>query len=76
MHPLVDNLETLTTNELEAKITDLTKKYFLTRNAEIQIQILNILDSYKNELDTRRRAEWKKVQENRDKGLDKLIKID
>lgn len=76
MHPLVDNLETLTTNELEAKITDLTKKYFLTRNAELQIQILNILDSYKNELDTRRRAEWKKVQENRDKGLDKLIKID
>lgn len=76
MHPLIVDLNTIKTNELEEKIADLSKKYFLTHNPDLQFQIISIIDEYKNELDKRRRDEWNKIEEKRDKGLDKLIKID
>lgn len=76
MHPLITNLETLKMSELETTITELSKKYFLTNNPDLQFQIASIIDMYKIELDKKRRDEWKKVQDNRDKGLDKLINID
>ena len=38
-NPLVDNLADLTTNELEKKIAELSKKYFLTGNPQVQSQI-------------------------------------
>lgn len=76
MHPLVQNLESLKTLEIESKITELSRKYFLTHNPDLQFQIASVLDSYREELDKRRTEDWKKAQENRDKGLDKLINID
>lgn len=76
MHPLVNNLETFKTNEIEAKIAELAKKYFLTNNPDMKFQIGIILEDYQAELQKRRSDDWKKAQENRDKGLDKLIKID
>lgn len=75
MHPLADDMSSLKDGELESKISDLTKKYFMTSNTGIKSQIASLLENYRNELSTRRSAEWKKMTENRDKGLDKLINI-
>jgi hypothetical protein len=75
MHPLADDMTSLKDGELESKISDLTKKYFMTNNTGIKAQIASLLENYRNELSTRRSAEWKKMIENRDKGLDKLINI-
>lgn len=75
MHPLVDNLDRLKEGELENKINELTRKYFQTYNPGVQAQIAAILNSYKEELGNRRQAEYEKMMNNRDKGLDKLINI-
>ena len=75
MHPLVIDLNNLKNAELEAKINELTKKYFMTSNFNVQGQIANILDAYKEELAVRQQAEWQKTIESRDKGLDKLINV-
>ena len=76
MHPLVDSLEHLKDQEIHAKISDLTKKYFMTYNPAVQSQIANLLDEYKNELAVRNAKIWQKQMENNsNKGLDKLINI-
>lgn len=75
MHPLVDSLSSLKEGELETKINELTKKYFMARNPGVQAQIAALLDSYKEELGNRRQAEYEKMMNNRDKGLDKLINV-
>lgn len=75
MHPLVVELSNLKNTEIEAKINDLTKKYFMTSNFGVQSQIASILDAYKEELAVRQQAEWQKTMESRDKGLDKLINV-
>jgi hypothetical protein len=75
MHPLIDNLENIKDGEIESKITDLTRKYFMTRNPGVQAQIASVLDSYKEEMSKRRTAEYERMMNNRDKGLDKLINI-
>jgi hypothetical protein len=75
MHPLLYNLSELKTTEIESKINDLTKKYFMTSNFEVQNQITSMLDTYKEELGNRQREEWNKVMESRNKGLDKLINV-
>lgn len=75
MHPLVTDLNSMKDPELESKINDLTRKYFMTYNPGIQSQIVSVLDSYKEELDKRRRADYEKMMNTRDKGLDKLINV-
>lgn len=75
MHPLINDFSTLKNNEIEAKINDLTKKYFMTSNYGVQCQISAVLDSYKEELSRRQADEWNKVMESRNKGLDKLINV-
>jgi hypothetical protein len=75
MHPLVSDFATLKDADIEAKINDLSKKYFMTSNSGVKSQIAAVLDSYKEEMANRRRAEWQKMMDNRDKGLDKLINI-
>lgn len=75
-NPLVDNLADLTTNELEKKIAELSKKYFLTGNPQVQSQISAILDMYKSEHMTRMAQEkLKNNQDNDDNSLDNLINI-
>ena len=76
MHPLVDDLASLKDSELESKVNDLTRKYFMTTNYQLQSQIALVLDTYKEELNSRRHAEWQKTMETRNKDLDKLIKVD
>ena len=75
MHPLVGDLSSLKDAELENKINDLTRKYFSTHNFEVQNQLVMVLDTYKEELSKRRSAEYNKMMNNRDKGLDKLINV-
>jgi hypothetical protein len=75
MHPLVNNLDQLTESEIELKITDLQKRYFLTQNLELQNQISMVIDSYKIALEEKRIAFKKQQQENGDSDLDNLINI-
>ena len=75
MHPLVGDLSKLKDAELETKLNDLTRKYFSTHNFDVQQQIIAVLDSYKEELNNRRAAEYNKMMSSRDKGLDKLINV-
>jgi hypothetical protein len=75
MHPLVTELSSIKDPELESKINELTRKYFMSSNPGVQAQIVAVLDSYKEELDRRRRLDYEKMMNTRDKGLDKLINV-
>jgi hypothetical protein len=75
MHPLIENLNELKDSELENKILDLSKKYWQSRNPQVQHQITLILNMYHEELRSRRAKLWQQQNDNRDKGLDKLINI-
>ena len=73
MHPLVDELSGLKDQEIHSKINDLTKKYFMTHNPDIQRQIANISDELRTELGDRNR---RLIEEQmKDKNLDSLIKL-
>lgn len=77
LNPLVDSLEGFTVNQLEDKIVDLQRKYFMSSNPQVQAQILTILYIYKEEVQTRRAIEYQRQrdQEGGEKGLDSLINI-
>jgi hypothetical protein len=75
MHPLAGDFSGMKDSELESKITDLTNKYFMTANTGVKSQISALLDTYKEELSKRQKAAWDKMMANRDKSLDKLVKI-
>jgi len=75
MHPLVGDLQNLKDSELDSKISDLTKKYFMTSNPGVKAQMSAILDTYKEEQQKRQQAAWAKMMANRDKTLDNLIKV-
>lgn len=76
-NPLVDTMSSLSDEEIEGKIADLSRKYFLTKNPSVQTQISSILDMYREELYTRKQiaAQRQKEQQNGDNDLDNLIKI-
>jgi hypothetical protein len=76
MHPLINDLSHFKDLEIESKINDLSRKYFMTKNVQLQSQIGLVLETYRNEMNNRTQAEWERMQENRDKGLDKLINVD
>ncbi len=75
MHPLAGDLSHLKDSEVESKIHELTNKYFISGNLDIKNQISALLDDYNAELAKRRDAQLKKMMDNRDKSLDKLIKV-
>lgn len=75
MHPLAGDLSALKNNELETKISDLTRKYFITYNTDVKQQIAQLLDTYREEQQKRQKEEYDKLMNNQDKGLDKLINI-
>jgi hypothetical protein len=75
MHPLVGDLSSTKDSELENKINELTRKYFMTPNPGVKAQMASILDTYKEELSKRKSVEYEKMMNSRDKGLDKLINI-
>jgi hypothetical protein len=75
MHPLITNLASFKDAELDLKVNDLTKKYFVTENYELRNQISLVIDTYKAEIEVRRQKEWQNMMESRNKDLDKLINI-
>jgi uncharacterized protein YbjQ (UPF0145 family) len=75
MHPLTGDLSSLKDSEIESKVQDLTKKYFMTYNSELQQQISNMLNDYKEELSKRRQHALSKLMKSADKNLDNLVKV-
>jgi uncharacterized protein YbjQ (UPF0145 family) len=75
MHPLAGDLSLMKDAELDLKIQDLTKKYFQSVNQDLRNQIVNLLETYKEEAGKRRAKALQSMMDNRDKGLDKLINI-
>ena len=77
INPLIDSLDHFTLQELEDKIAELQRKYFISRNPQVQVQIVNILDIYKLELQDRRIKELHRQQnqDNDENSLDNLINI-
>jgi len=75
MHPLSGTLDEFKDSELESKIGDLTKKYFMTHNTEVKSQIAMLLGTYNEELGRRRQNALKQMMNSRDKSLDKLINV-
>lgn len=73
MHPLVTDLSGLKDQEIHGKINDLTKKYFMTYNPDVQRQIAAVLDDLRIELGERNRKLIE--QQMKDKNLDNLIKL-
>jgi hypothetical protein len=77
-HPLLPNIADLTPAELENKINDLTKKYWIAArsgNGGLCDQILVALESYKFELQNKNLNNNKIPTRNGDADLDGLINI-
>jgi hypothetical protein len=75
MHPLVHDFDTLKDSELESRVQDLTKKYYMTQNTDLRQQISMTLDVYQNELQIRRAKAWQQQYQKRDTDLDSLINV-
>lgn len=77
-HPLLPNTANLTTAELENKINDLTKKYWIVArsgNGGLCDQILVALEAYKSELQNKNLNNNKIPTRNGETDLDGLINI-
>ena len=74
-NPLVDNFNQLTDAEVESKIVELGRKYWMTRNPQVQEQIAVLLEMYKQEAYSRRAKQYQKNQDDGDNDLDSLINI-
>ena len=73
LHPLEDDLSIYSNQELEQKITELTKEYFRQRNPQVKQQMQQLLDMYKIEL---RERIQKEQRQKLNLDLDKLINIE
>jgi hypothetical protein len=74
MHPL-STKEYSSSQEIENKILELNKKYFMTNNPDLQMQIGMMLDTLKATLEEKRLEEKRNQQNNNDSGLDNLINV-
>lgn len=74
-NPLVHDFSELTDVEIDQKIVELGRKYWMTHNPEVQAQIHTILEMFKDEARVRQAQALKKSQENNDSDLDSLINI-
>ena len=77
MHPFINNLSTLSDNEVEEKIFLLQRRFFQTSNPDLKSQIQLALDTYKDEMQSRRAvaAQRQKDDQDGENGLDNLINI-
>ncbi len=73
-NPLTDNFSDLSDNDLEAKILELSRKYFQSRNPQLQQQVGTILEMLKEEAKTRR-AKLIAPKDDDENSLDNLINI-
>ena len=73
-NPLVHSFDELSDSELEEKILELNKKFWMTQNPQVREQITAILDMHKAEME-RRSAKPKNNSQEGDNSLDNLINI-
>lgn len=60
-HPLIKDIDTLSMDELQVKIGDLTKKLGIAHrmgNAHLRVQVQMALDTYRNKLQEKQQALW------------------
>lgn len=75
-NPLATDYPELSDRQLEEKLAELGRKYWMTPNPQVQGQISTLMEMYKLELRTRMaRAKVQQEQDNNEKGLDNLINI-
>lgn len=74
-NPLVDSFEDLNDTQLQEKIQDLSRRYFQTRNPELQNQIIVMLDMFKQEQTARLYKKQNSDNDDEDSDLDNLINI-
>ena len=78
-HPLVDDPRKIKDQDLEDKIQELSKKYYLAAKmgqGGICSQILAALEMYKEEAERRRSASMDALIKKQNKDLDDLINVD
>jgi hypothetical protein len=75
--PRINNLSQYSDSEIENKISELGRKYWMSRNPEIQQQLAVALEMYKEEAITRRAKLSIQQQNNNndDNSLDNLINV-
>ena len=61
-------------NELEQKVLKLNSMYFMTQDENVRHQMILLIDSYKVEIEERRKQQ-KKEQEDTNSDLDNLINV-
>jgi|TARA_Y100000389_G_scaffold202457_1_gene247799 hypothetical protein len=78
-NPLVDSFAKLSDSEIEDKIIELSRKFFMTNNPSVQQQISVILEMYKEEGRARRASAMvqrtKKTDDDPENPLDNLINV-
>lgn len=75
-NPLVDNFAQLSDVEVENKVLELQRKYFMSHNPQVQAQIATVLEMYQLETQSRRARAYQQQQEqNGESGLDSLINV-
>ena len=75
IHPLAEDFSQLKDADIEQKVQDLSKKYWMVSNPAVKQQISLLLDMYKTELGARRAKLVQQEYQKRDKDLDNLIKV-
>lgn len=75
MHPLID-FSDLKEQDLQNKLAELTKKYYIARDASLKMQIAKVIDMCNAEIANRIAKQWEDQSKDQDNGLDKLINID
>lgn len=77
MHPLEPNFSDLSDQEIEAKIQELSRRYFQAMRLSPSIlgQVVLLLDSYKLEREERQLAKAKLAAESGENDINELIKV-
>jgi hypothetical protein len=74
-NPLATDYHELTDTQLEKKIADLSRKYWMTQNLHVQQQMSTLIEMYKIEMRSRLARSKVQDQEKDNNSLDNLIKI-
>jgi hypothetical protein len=78
-NPLIGNLSKIKDKDLENKITELSKKYFIAASCGqggVAHQIALTLEMYREEQNARHLESLQKVMSKKDKDIDDLINVD
>jgi hypothetical protein len=74
-HPLINNADSLSMDELHQRISDLSKKMLWAHqsgNAHLRQQVQMALETYQNKLRERQQEEWDRQNKNNPNFGDKI----